>query len=156
VASAPLALEKRYSYRADPAIPAFPDGLPIIVFDGDCALCSGWVQFALKHDKTQRYRFLAAQSPLRVAIYRHYGLSPTNYETNILIKDGVALFKAEGTLQMIAGLGFPWSLVNVFRVFPRSSRDAGYELIARNRLRWFGRRPTCFVPSPRYSGRFLG
>lgn len=85
-----------------------------------------------------------------------YGLSPTDYETNILIEDGVALFKSEGTLQMIAGLGFPWSLINLFRVFPKSWRDAGYEMLARNRIHWFGRRATCFVPSPSYSGRFLG
>jgi predicted DCC family thiol-disulfide oxidoreductase YuxK len=149
-------LDARYSYRTDPAVPSFPDDRPIIVFDGDCALCSRWVQFALKHDKTQSYRFLAAQSELGVAIYRHYGLSPTDYESNILIKNGIALFKAEGTLQMIAGLGLPWSLINAFRVLPKPWLDAGYEALARNRMRWFGRRATCFVPSPSYTGRFLG
>jgi predicted DCC family thiol-disulfide oxidoreductase YuxK len=149
-------LDAGYSYRTDPTVPNFPDDRPIIVFNGDCALCSGWVQFALKHDKTQSYRFLAAQSKLGAAIYRHYGLSPTDYESNILIKNGTALFKAEGTLQMIAGLGLPWSLINVFRVLPKPWLDAGYELLARNRIRWFGRRATCFVPSPSHNGRFLG
>ena len=72
-----------------------------------------------------------------------------------LIKDGVALFKAEGSLQMISALGFPWGLVNVFRVLPRRWRDWGYDMIAANRFRWFGRRETCFVPNPSYAGRFL-
>jgi predicted DCC family thiol-disulfide oxidoreductase YuxK len=144
-----------YSYRDDADVPAFADDRPIIVFDGDCALCSGSVQFVLRHDRAEKYRFLPAQSVLGASIYRHYGLSPTVYETNILIKDGMALFKAEGSLRMISGLGFPWSLVNVFRALPRRWRDRGYEAIAANRFRWFGRRATCFVPSPSYAGRFL-
>ncbi|MEP7241463.1 MAG: DCC1-like thiol-disulfide oxidoreductase family protein [Devosia sp.] len=144
-----------YSYRDDPAVPAFPDDRPIIVFDGDCALCSGWVQFALKRDRTATYRFLAAQSPLGAALYRHYGLSPTDYETNILIKNGVALFKAEGSMQMIAGLGFPWSAVNAFRILPRQWQDRCYEFVARNRVRWFGRRQTCLVSVPAYGDRFI-
>ena len=144
-----------YSYRDDARVPAFADDRPILVFDGDCALCSASVQFVLRHDRAEKYRFLPAQSALGAAIYRHYGLSPTVYETNILIKDGVALFKAEGSLQMISGLGFPWWLVNGFRVLPRRWRDRGYEAIAANRFRWFGRRASCFVPSPNYAGRFL-
>ncbi|MEK1925368.1 MAG: DCC1-like thiol-disulfide oxidoreductase family protein, partial [Rhizobium giardinii] len=63
-----------YSYRSDPAVPAFADDQSIIVFDGECIFCSGWVNFVLRHDKQGRYRFLTAQSPLGEALYRHYGL----------------------------------------------------------------------------------
>ena len=59
-----------YSYRSDADVPDFADDRPLIVFDGECVFCSGWVKFALKHDKQQRYRFLAAQTPLGAALYR--------------------------------------------------------------------------------------
>jgi predicted DCC family thiol-disulfide oxidoreductase YuxK len=144
-----------YSYRRDPALPAFADDRPIIVFDGNCAFCSGWVQFALRHDRKGNYRFLAAQSPLGAALYTHYGLSPTVLESNILLKDGRALLKAEGSLQAISGLGFPWSLINIFRILPRPLLDAAYDFIARNRFRWFGRRDSCFAPTPEVRERFL-
>jgi predicted DCC family thiol-disulfide oxidoreductase YuxK len=144
-----------YSYRRDPALPAFADDRPIIVFDGNCAFCSGWVQFALRHDRKGSYRFLAAQSPLGAALYTHYGLSPTVLESNILLKDGRALLKAEGSLQAISGLGFPWSLINIFRILPRPLLDATYDFIARNRFRWFGRRDSCFAPTPEVRERFL-
>jgi len=147
--------EVPYSYRQDAGVPPFPDDLPIIVFDGHCALCSGWVQFALRHDKTGHYRFLPAQSALGAALYTHYGLHPTDYESNVLIKDGVALFESEGSLQMIAGLGLPWSLVNVVRVLPRAWLDHLYRLVARNRLNWFGRREACYLPTPETRERFL-
>jgi predicted DCC family thiol-disulfide oxidoreductase YuxK len=144
-----------YSFRHDAAVPAFPDDRPIIIFDGYCALCSGWVQFVLRHDRAARYRLLAAQSPLGHALYVHYGLDPKDYETNILIEDGVAWFKSEGSIRMMEGLGWPWKLVAAFRVLPRALRDPLYEWLARNRLEWFGTRATCFIPDARYQDRFL-
>ncbi|SEH45259.1 Protein of unknown function, DUF393 [Rhizobium tibeticum] len=95
-----------YSYRSDVAVPTFADDKPLIVFDGACVFCSAWVQFVLRHDKAKRYRFLAAQSPLGEALYRHYELNERDYETNILIEDGSAYFKSRGTIRMLAGLGF--------------------------------------------------
>lgn len=144
-----------YSYRSDPAVPAFADDHPIIVFDGECIFCSGWVNFVLRHDRQGRYRFITAQSPLGEALYRHYGLDSRNYETNILLEDGIAYLKSEGSLRMAAGLGFPWKLAGVFRVLPRSIRDPLYELVARNRYRIAGRRNACFVPTPEHRARFL-
>ncbi len=145
-----------YSYRDDPEIPAFPNDHPLIIFDGECIFCSGWVQFVLKHDKTGRYRFLAAQSPLGQALYRHYGLTTPDYETNILIENGRAYFKSEGSIRMAAGLGAPWSAVRVLRLFPRGLMDLIYEFVARNRLRIAGRRERCYVPTPEQRGRFIG
>lgn len=144
-----------YSYRSDPAVPAFADDQPIIVFDGECIFCSGWVNFVLRHDKQGRYRFLTAQSPLGEALYRHYGLDGRNYETNMLIENGLAFLKSEGSLRMATGLGFPFSLVSVLRLIPRPLRDPLYELVARNRYRIGGRRNACFVPAPEHRGRFI-
>lgn len=144
-----------YSYRQDADVPAFAGDHPIIIFDGLCSLCSAWVQFALRHDRERKYRFIRAQSALGAALYRHFGLDPVDYETNILLADGVAYFKAEGTMRMIAGLGAPWSAIQVGRVLPAAWRDRLYELLARNRLRWFGRRESCMVPTPDVRERFL-
>jgi predicted DCC family thiol-disulfide oxidoreductase YuxK len=149
-------MQAQYSYRQDADVPDFADDRPLIVFDGECVFCSAWVQFALKHDKAERYRFLAAQTPLGEALYRHYGLDDRDYETNILIEDGRAFFKSDGSIRMVAGLGAPWSAVKVFRLLPHGLADRLYEFVARNRLRIAGRRATCFVPTAAQRGRFLG
>jgi len=60
-----------YSYRDDPAVPAFADDRPLIVFDGYCVLCSTSAQFVLRHDARGIYRLLAAQTPLGRALYLH-------------------------------------------------------------------------------------
>jgi len=145
-----------YSYRDDPAIPGFDDSHALIVFDGACIFCSGWVNFLLRHDRAERFRFLTAQSPLGTALYRHYGLDTRDYETNILIEDGQAFFKSEGSIRMAAGLGYPWKLALALRILPRRLRDALYELVARNRYRIAGRRDRCFVPTAEDRRRFIG
>jgi predicted DCC family thiol-disulfide oxidoreductase YuxK len=144
-----------YSYRTDASVPAFPDDKPIIVFDGHCAVCSGWAQFVIRHDPNARYRLLAAQTPLAASLFTHYGLDPLDYESNILIADGNAWFKSEGTIRMWEGLGWPLLVMGVLRVLPRAVRDRGYDVLARNRFRWFGRREVCFAPAPDIAARFL-
>jgi len=134
-----------FSYRADPAVPSFPDDRPILIFDGHCVLCSRFVQFILRTDKNR----------LGTALYRHFGLDPVNYESNILIEDGRAWLKSEGFIRVFERLGFPWSLMSSGRLLPRPVRDWLYEVVARNRLRWFGVRQTCYLPDPSQADRFL-
>jgi predicted DCC family thiol-disulfide oxidoreductase YuxK len=145
-----------YSYRADSTVPAFPDDKPIIVFDGKCVLCSRWALFVMRRDAAKRFRLLAAQTPLGVALYEHYGLDPVDYETNVLLENGRAWLKSEGTIRMFERLGFPWSVMAAFRVVPRAQRDKLYNVVARNRLKWFGSRETCFLPEPIDADRFIG
>ena len=148
-------MREPYSYRQDPTVPPFPDDRPIIIFDGHCALCSSWARFVLRHDRAGAYRLLPAQTPLGRALYGHYGLDPEDYETNILLTDGVAWFKSEGSIRMAEWLGLPWSLVRWCRSLPLRLRDSLYQSVARNRLRLFGRRAVCYRAEPGHEHRFL-
>lgn len=145
-----------YSYRGDPAVPGFPDDRPIIVFDGHCVFCSFWARLVLRFDKRGVFRLLPAQTALGTALYRHYGLDPANYETNILIENGVARFKADGSIRMAQLLGFPWSLALVFRALPPPIANGLYDIVARNRFRIFGRSEVCYIPDRSYADRVLG
>lgn len=145
-----------FSYREDPQVPAFDDGLPVIIFDGHCVFCSGWARFVLKHDRTRRYRLIIAQTPLGTALYRHYGLDTRDYETNMLIADGRAYIKSDATIRMLAGLGLPWSLASVLRIIPLPLRDSAYGFVARHRFRIAGRRESCYLPTLEERSRFIG
>jgi predicted DCC family thiol-disulfide oxidoreductase YuxK len=144
-----------YSYRRDPAVPDFPDERPLVIFDGNCVLCSGFAQFLLRRDRRRAFRLLAAQTPTAAALYVHYRLDPKIYETNILLENGRAWFKSEASIRIIERLGFPWRLISIARVLPRPWRDRLYDIIARNRLRWFGVRDTCLLSLPADADRFL-
>jgi predicted DCC family thiol-disulfide oxidoreductase YuxK len=73
----------------------------------------------------------------------------------VLIEDGRAYFKSEASMRILARLGLPWSLAQAGYVLPRGIRDRLYDVIARNRLRWFGVRERCYVPQPENNDRFL-
>jgi predicted DCC family thiol-disulfide oxidoreductase YuxK len=149
---------KPYSYRDDTQVQSFLDDKPVIVFDGYCVLCSGWVNFVLKHDKRKVYRLLAAQSPLGQALYVHYGLGSAgtdDYQSNLLIHSGLVFIRSEGTIQMAEGLGWPWRIAGVMRVLPLAWRDRLYDWVARNRLHWFGKRQACYLPAPTDADRFI-
>jgi predicted DCC family thiol-disulfide oxidoreductase YuxK len=145
-----------YDYRADPAVPRFADDRPVIIFDGKCVLCSSFAQFILRKDRSARFRLLAAQSDLGNALYRHFGLDPMSYETYVLLQEGKAYFRSEASIRILDGLGEAWSLfATLARLVPASLRDALYDVIARNRLRWFGTREQCYLPGPSQADRFL-
>jgi predicted DCC family thiol-disulfide oxidoreductase YuxK len=150
-----VAMPEPYSYRRDGRVPTFADDRPIILFDGHCALCSGWVRFVLRHDRAAAFRLLPAQTVLGAALYRHYGLDAEDYQTNILIAEGRAFFKSESAIRMLERLGAPWSAARLLRLLPVPLRERLYDIVARNRLRWFGRREQCLVSAPRYEDRFL-
>jgi predicted DCC family thiol-disulfide oxidoreductase YuxK len=98
---------------------------------------------------------MAAQTPVGQALYRHLHLDPVQFETNVLLEGGQAWFKSLGTIRMFRHLGFPWYLCGVLRVVPPPWLDRLYDLIARNRLRWFGSQSVCFLADPAHWDRFI-
>ena len=144
-----------FSYRSDPTVPSFADDRPIIIFDGMCVLCSGFARFIVRNDRRHRFRLLAAQSPIGTALYRHFRLDQTDYETNILLENGHASLKSEASIRIFERLGLPWSLLSIARLLPLQLRDRIYECVARNRFRWFGVRTTCYRADPSDTDRFL-
>jgi predicted DCC family thiol-disulfide oxidoreductase YuxK len=133
-----------------------PAGGPVILFDGVCNLCSGFVRFVIARDRDGVFRFVPAQSALGSAILRDLGMSTDEYESNVLICGGRAWFKSEAYIRIAGRLRQPWPLMRLARLCPRPLRDWIYDLIAANRYAWFGRRESCLVPDPAIVRRFLG
>jgi predicted DCC family thiol-disulfide oxidoreductase YuxK len=144
-----------YAYRRDPSVPPFADDRPIIIFDGHCVLCSRFARFILAHDARARIRLTAAQTPLGQALFKHLGLDPIRFQTNVLLENGQARFKSDRTIRMFALLGWPWSLANLARVVPRALRDRLYQPVANHRFKWFGAQSVCFTADASQRDRFL-
>jgi len=144
-----------FSWRADPQVPAFPDDRPLIVFDGECVMCSANARFVLRHDRRRRFRLTTAQGPLGAALYRHFGLRADEEGTILVVDRGHVFTESDAAIAIPAGLGWPWRVAAALGIVPRSIRDPVYRWVARNRFRWFGRRETCWVPAPADSDRIL-
>jgi len=144
-----------YSYRTDPAVPPFPDDKVLVVFDGVCVLCSGFARFILKRDRSFAFRLATAQSPLGQALYRHYGLDPDEFESNLVLADGRAWAKLDTVAVVGERLGGPWRALGLLRLVPSALGGWLYDRIARNRYRWFGRTEHCMLPPPQWPDRFI-
>jgi predicted DCC family thiol-disulfide oxidoreductase YuxK len=128
---------------------------PIILFDAECILCSANAQFVLSHDRARRFRLASMQGEVGSALYRRFGIDPTNPDS-IIVVDGDRMQRdSDAVLAIYAGLGWPWKALSVFRLVPRFIRDPLYLLVARNRYRLFGKRDSCWLPAPEYRDRIL-
>lgn len=127
----------------------------VIVFDGVCVLCNGWVRFLLRHDHAQRYRFAAMQSVSGRRLLAAHGLDPDDPISLLLIEDGRAWTGTDAIRRVLAGLGGVWKAAHALALLPRALRDPLYRWVARNRYRWFGRYDACLRPAPQQQARFL-
>jgi predicted DCC family thiol-disulfide oxidoreductase YuxK len=133
---------------------AAPDIADLILFDGDCVLCSRVAQFVHQRDAAQRFKFVAIQCEYGRALAARFGIDAENPETNIAFVDGVAHFKADAALAILAQLP-NWRWTRIARILPRAFRDWLYDRIARNRYAIFGRRERCWAGDPALAARIL-
>lgn len=131
------------------------DAGAIVVFDGVCVLCNGWVDFLLRRDRRGRFRFAAMQSPAGRRLLAGHGLDPDDPASFLLLDAQGAHTDSEAILRLLVRLGGPWKAAAAGWLLPRAWRDALYRQVARNRHRWFGRRPACRLPDPAHADRFI-
>ncbi len=131
---------------------------PVILFDGVCNLCNSTVRWVIERDKEGRFDFASLQSDVA---RRELGKVMDPKEIDAL-PDSIVLLDSDGVhvrsaaaLRILRGLGSWFLLLRLGVVLPGPIRDAIYDMVARNRYRWFGRRDTCMIPTPDIAARFL-
>lgn len=128
----------------------------VIVFDGVCVLCSRWVDFVLRHDRTGRFRLAAMQGIQGRALLQAHGLSADDPVSFLLVQDGRGHTDTDAIVRVLHGFGGRWRLVSrLLRAIPRACRDPAYRWVARHRYRLFGQRTSCRLPEPAHAWRFL-
>ncbi len=128
---------------------------PIILFDGVCNLCNGAVQYVIKHDPEKQFRFASLQSEAGQQLLEAKQLSTTDFASFVLIENGELYSKSTAALKVAKRLSGAVKILGIFIVIPAIIRDAVYNLIARNRYKWFGKKEECMMPTPELQSRFL-
>jgi predicted DCC family thiol-disulfide oxidoreductase YuxK len=131
----------------------------VILFDGVCNLCHGFVQFIIRHDAAGRFRFAALQSPAGQALLAAHGQAALaalpDPDSVVLIENGCVYTHSAAVLRIARLLGGAWRLAAVGWILPQAWRDGLYRFVARHRYRWFGRQEACWLPTPALRARFL-
>ncbi|WP_047153429.1 thiol-disulfide oxidoreductase DCC family protein [Aneurinibacillus tyrosinisolvens] len=126
----------------------------IILFDGICNFCNQSVQFIIKKDPKGYYKFASLQSDIGQKLLEKYKI-PHDIDSIILIDNEEYYVKSSAALHICRNLEGIWKLFYLLVIIPRPIRDFFYEIIAKNRYKWFGKRESCMLPAPGIKERFL-
>ena len=125
----------------------------IVFFDGVCNLCQGSVRYLIKHDKKEVLKFASLQGN-----YAKDFVNETEIQSmqSILFFDGKMLYKKSTAILKLSRLLGGWhQLLLLGYILPRFFRDWLYNIVAKNRYRWFGKKDQCMLPSKGFENRFL-
>jgi predicted DCC family thiol-disulfide oxidoreductase YuxK len=134
---------------------------PILLYDGVCGLCNRSVQFTLRHDRRDIFRFASLQGPTASRVLGRHGQSPANLDTFYVITDFEQpaehlLSRSDAALFVLSALGGPWQVLAAGgRILPKAIRDTFYNVVARNRYQVFGKFDACPLPDPKDRHKFL-
>lgn len=128
---------------------------PIILFDGVCNLCNGAVQFVIRRDAKGMFKFASLQSEAGQRLLHDFNLPADNFNSFVLIEDGNVFTRSTAALKVAKALSGAIKLLYGFIIVPAFIRNGVYNIIAKNRYKWFGERNHCMIPTPALQSRFL-
>ena len=128
---------------------------PIIFFDGVCNLCSSSVQFIIKHDPQRYFRFASLQSNLGQSILNKFQLPAADFGSFLLYENGQLFTKSTAALRVLKKMNQLFPLAYGLIIIPAFIRNGVYDIIAKNRYRWFGKKEVCWIPTPELSALFI-
>ena len=133
-----------------------PKDKKIILFDGVCNLCDATIQYVIKKDVKDVFRFVAIQSELGQKIINYIKVDTSQTDSIILYIPGKAYFvKADAAFNIAKELGGLISLTSIFSVLPKFLKNFGYDFVAKNRYKWYGKKDSCMMPTPELKSKFL-
>lgn len=128
----------------------------VVLFDGVCNFCNNSINFIIRHDKRDYFRYAPLQSPLGQKMLGEHGLDKKEITSVILFENGKLYTKTSAALRIAKKLNAGWPLFfYLFIWIPPFIRNVVYDIIARNRYRWWGKKDSCMIPSPDVRKKFL-
>ena len=128
---------------------------PLILFNGICNFCKYWVNFAIRRDKKMKLKFTPLQGETAKKILPKFQISTTSLSSVVIVDMGRVWTQSSAAIRICKHLDGGWKLFYAFIIIPKFIRDFFYNIIARNRYRWFGKKEVCMVPTPELRERFL-
>jgi predicted DCC family thiol-disulfide oxidoreductase YuxK len=127
----------------------------IILFDGVCNLCNSTVNFIIDHDKNNRFKFASLQSAYGQSVIKRFNLTNQYLDTLVLLEGEKVYLRAVAVLRILKHLGGVYRLAYIFIIIPSPILNFFYNIVAKYRYRWFGKRDTCRVPDESLKQKFI-
>lgn len=127
----------------------------VVLFDGVCNLCNSSVQMLIKWDKKKTLKFASLQSKFGQELLKDLKIDHDNFKTFIYLRNKEVYTRSTAAIEVFSDLGGGWKLVRFLYIFPKFIRNGVYDFISAHRYRWFGKKDSCWIPTPELKARFL-
>ena len=127
----------------------------IILFDGVCNLCNGAVNFVIKRDPGNVFKFTPLQEKQGVLLLKKHAIDAQKLDSIVLVENKKVYTKSSAALRIARKMSNLWPLFFVLLIIPKFIRDGVYDFIAKNRYKWFGKKEQCMIPTPGLKEKFL-
>lgn len=131
------------------------DNKSVLIFDDYCVICNGFVNFLIKRDRKDRFRFTSTGSPYGKKIMEKFQLDSDQIDSVILLQNNQVHVFSTATLKALASLGGIWKGASILRLIPRFLRDPVYRFFAARRYKTFGKYDKCPIPAPEWRHKFI-
>jgi len=128
---------------------------PVILFDGYCNLCNSSVNFIIKHDTKNYFKFAPLQEKKGKQLLKKFNGDNLNTTTIVLIENDIVYTKSTAALRITKHLNGLYPLLYSLLVVPPFIRNGVYDFIAKNRYKWFGKHEVCMIPSEEIRAKFI-
>ena len=128
---------------------------PLLLFDGICNLCNTSINYIIKRDKRQLFKFASLQSDAAKQVLLQFNEKKYSIDSIILIYNNSIYYKSSAILKLFSIMGGIYSLSAIGYIIPKKLRDKLYDYIATNRYKWFGKRESCMLPTTDLEQRFI-
>ena len=114
------------------------------------------MQYVIERDHKNKYVFAALQSDIGKEIIEKYKIDPSKTDSILLYrKDKGVVSKSTAALLIAKHLGFPTNLLYPFLIVPAFIRNMVYDYVAKNRYKWYGKKESCWIPTPELKAKFI-
>lgn len=127
----------------------------IILFDGVCNLCNSTVQKVIENDPENQFKFASLQSDFGQNFLEKNQLPTEEFKSLILVEGENFYIKSDAALRIGRELSGIYKLSGLLFIFPKFIRNTVYDLISRNRYKWFGKKESCWLPTPELKQKFI-
>ena len=127
----------------------------IVYFDGVCNLCESSVQFIIRKNKKKNIQFASLQGSHGQAFLKENNFDTSEFSSLVYVENGKIYTKSSGALRITKQLKGLWPMIICFLIIPKFIRDGVYTYVAKNRYKWYGKKTSCWLPTPELKKRFL-
>ena len=131
------------------------DKREIVFFDGVCNLCSSTVNIILKHENNSHLYFSSLQSKFAKKFLNSYGINSNQHDSIIYYSKNNLYYKSDAIFKILMHSKFYFKLMLILKIFPKVFLDYCYDLISRNRYKWFGKYESCLIPDDEIKSKFI-